>query len=93
MNSFLVIKPNHVFTLDSYSDAESVIVTGNFNGWSPDSYRMIRKEGKWIFPIHLKLGKCLYKFIIDGQWIIDPDNTLWEENEYGTKNSILWIEP
>ena len=93
MNSFLPVKPNHTFALESYPEAESVIVTGNFNGWSSENCKMTRKEGKWIFPIHLKPGKCLYKFIVDGKWIIDPSNSLWEENEYGTKNSVLWIEP
>jgi hypothetical protein len=23
---------------------------------------------------------------------VDPDNPLWEENEHGTGNSVLWIE-
>ena len=93
MNSFIPVKPNHTFTLEAYPEAENVIVTGNFNDWNKESYRMIRKEGKWIFPLRLKPGKCLYKFIIDEKWIIDPANSLWEENEYGTKNSVLWIEP
>jgi hypothetical protein len=31
--------------------------------------------------------------VVDQKWIIDPTNELWEENEYGTGNSVLWIEP
>ena len=92
-NSYLPVKPNQTFILEAYPDGKKVIVTGNFNGWNTEGYRMIRKGGIWILPIHLKPGKCLYKFIIDGKWIIDPANSLWEENEYGTKNSVLWIEP
>jgi hypothetical protein len=30
---------------------------------------------------------------VDGKWMIDPANDLWEDNEFGTGNSVLWIEP
>jgi hypothetical protein len=93
MNSFLPVRPNYTFVLDDNPDAKNVIVTGNFNGWNGENYRMIRKDRKWIFPVYLKPGKYIYKFIIDGKWITDPANSLWEQNEYGTKNSVLWIEP
>jgi type 1 glutamine amidotransferase len=92
-NSFIPVNPNHMFTLNQYSDAKKVIVTGSFNGWSSENYRMVNKEGTWTFPIYLKPGKYTYKFIVDGKWILDPGNELWEENEYGTGNSVLWIEP
>ncbi|MBK7172105.1 MAG: glycogen-binding domain-containing protein [Bacteroidales bacterium] len=91
-NSIFSFKPNYVFQLDSFPDAKKVVVAGSFNNWNPDNYRMIRKEGKWIFPLYLKPGKHTYKFIVDGQWILDPFNELWEENEYNTHNSLLWIE-
>jgi rhodanese-related sulfurtransferase len=91
-NSFLAFKANHVFALNKFTDAKKVIVTGNFNGWNRDSYRMVKKDGRWIFPLYLKPGKHSYKFIVDGEWIIDPDNKLWDENEFGTDNSVLWIE-
>ena len=92
-NSYLTFRPNHVFELDSFPDAKTVIITGNFNNWRTDNFQMIRKDKKWIFPLYLEPGKCLYKFIVDGTWILDPKNELWEENEYGTGNSILWVEP
>jgi len=53
---------------------------------------MKRDGNDWVFSVHLFAGKHLYKFIVDGSWIIDPSNKLWEENEYGTGNSILWID-
>jgi hypothetical protein len=92
-NSFLAFKANHLFTLNNYPKAYNVIITGSFNNWSEDSYQMVKKDGKWSFPLYLKPGKYTYKFIVDGQWIIDPDNKLWEENEFGTDNSVLWVEP
>jgi len=92
-NSILVFQPNYTFILDKYSDAKKVNVAGSFNGWNKDTYQMARKDFKWVFPIRLKPGKYTYKFVVDGKWILDPGNDLWEENEYGTGNSVLWIEP
>jgi hypothetical protein len=91
-NSFMVNNPNHVFLLNGYEEAENVIVTGTFNGWNTNDYRMLFRDGKWIFPIWLAQGRHSYKFIVDGEWILDPDNPLWEQNEFGTGNSVLWIE-
>ncbi|MBK7215331.1 MAG: glycogen-binding domain-containing protein [Bacteroidales bacterium] len=92
-NSFMAFKPNYVFELDSFPDAREVVVTGSFSNWSPGSYRMRRQNGKWVLPIYLSPGKTTYKFVVDGNWILDPANALWEENEYNTHNSLLWIEP
>jgi hypothetical protein len=92
-NSFIALKANHVFELKQYPDARSVIVSGSFNGWSTGDYRMVKERGKWVFPIYLKPGKYTYKFIVDGNWVIDPDNKLYEQNEYGTYNTVLWVEP
>ena len=92
-SSLFVVKPNHTFTLNNYPNAKSVILSGSFNGWSRDGYLMLKKDGNWSYPISLKPGKYTYKFIVDGKWIIDPDNELWEGNEYGNANSVLWINP
>jgi hypothetical protein len=87
-NSLLVVKPNHTFLLKGYANAGKVEVSGNFNGWR--WYVMKKTENGWIVRVYLQPGKCLYKFVVDGQWITDPGNDLWEQNEYGTGNSVLW---
>ena len=53
---------------------------------------MQRVGDEWIFKVHLYPGKHLYKFIVDGKWILDPGNKLWEQNEYNTGNSVVWID-
>jgi len=93
LNSFLSTEPNWTFTLDTFPDATEVLVTGNFTGWSEENNRMVKEDGVWKFPIRLAPGKYLYKFKIDGEWIMDPDNPAFEENEFGSGNSVLWIEP
>jgi len=37
-------------------------------------------------------GKHKYKYLVDGKWITDPNNKNWEQNEFGTGNSIIWVE-
>jgi 1,4-alpha-glucan branching enzyme len=92
VNSLISVNPNHIFRLPGFSEAENVMVTGTFSNWSMDDYRMIKSGGEWILPLHLKKGKTLYKFIVDGEWMTDPGNENWEDNQYGTGNSVLWIE-
>ncbi len=92
-NSVLIFKPNYTFILPGYSNASRVIITGSFNDWDQDAFRMTNENGAWKFSIYLKPGKYLYKFIVDRKWILDPGNPDWEENREGTGNSILWIEP
>lgn len=91
-NSVLVPHPNYKFILSGYQEAKLIILSGSFNNWNTNGYKMIKENGFWTFPVQLKSGKHLYKYIIDGNWIIDPQNELWEENEEGTGNSILWID-
>jgi 1,4-alpha-glucan branching enzyme len=90
--SVFVIDPNYTFHLKNRAAAKTVFLAGDFNGWSPNAYAMKKKGDDWIMPIHLSPGKHLYKFVVDGNWIIDPGNTLWEENEHGTGNSIVWVK-
>jgi len=92
INSVLVVDPNYVFRLMGYPDAERVLVSGSFNDWSKSGYRMVKKGEEWVMPVNLAPGKYSYKFVVDGKWILDPANKLWEQNEYNTGNSVLWIE-
>lgn len=92
-NSCLIVGANYTFRLAGFSDAQKVIVTGSFNGWQTESYRMNKTLDGWEFPVYLKPGKYTYKFIVDGTWLLDPANELWEPNAEGTGNSVLWIEP
>jgi 1,4-alpha-glucan branching enzyme len=91
-NSYLIIDPNYTFHLKGYGNAKSVFLAGDFNNWSPQTLAMKKEDDSWTFSVHLTTGKHLYKFIVDGKWIIDPENILWEQNEYGTGNSIVWID-
>lgn len=92
-NSFVAIGTNHIFSTDEFPDAEEVIITGNFTGWSEENNRMIRRDGKWVFPMYLTPGKYTYRFKADGVWSTDPENPLKEDNGLGEFNSVIWFFP
>jgi 1,4-alpha-glucan branching enzyme len=91
-NLAVVIQPNFTFRLKGFANAKTVSVGGDMNNWNPTSFKMKREADEWIFKVHLNKGKHIYKFIVDGKWMLDPANKLWEENEYNTNNSVLWME-
>lgn len=88
----LIIDPNYTFRLRGHGNAQSVFLAGTFNDWNPSTLPMQRQGSDWVFPVHLSAGKHLYKFVVDGRWILDPNNELWEQNEHKTGNSVLWVE-
>jgi hypothetical protein len=88
----LLINANHTFSLPGFEKAKKVYVAGNFNGWRKNATVMKLVNGVWMANVYLPQGKNLYKFIVDGKWIIDPNNNLWENNEYNDGNSIIWKE-
>ena len=92
MNSYLVLEPNHTFKLAGFDNAKKVMLSGDFNGFNADHTFMKKKDAGWEFSLHLTRGKHLYKFVVDGKWTLDPANPLWEQNKYGTGDSVIWIE-
>lgn len=90
--SALVIAPNYTFRLKGFENAKRVCLAGTFNEWSPDGFEMQKINDEWVIRQHLEPGKHLYKFVVDGKWILDPANEFWEENEHQTGNSVLWLE-
>lgn len=93
VNSVRTVKPNYTFVLRKFPNAREVFLSGSFNNWAKPGYPMQKKDGVWSTSVYLPAGKYTYKFVVDGKWIIDPDNSLYDENEYGTGNSVLWVEP
>ena len=89
-NSLLVYKPNHTFVLEAYPNATNVFVTGTFNNWIHHGWRMNRVGNHWELSLFIPKGKTKYKFIVDGEWIIDPNNPEYEQNKFNKFDSVLW---
>ncbi len=83
------ITGNTAFKLKGYENAKIIALAGSFNNWN-QSETLFYKEGEeWVCRINLEPGKYFYKFIVDGSWITDPENSVTEPDEYGNVNSVL----
>ena len=74
--------------------AQRVYVVGEFNDWELDATtRLDREEGGiWRRLVALNPGNYQYKYFIDGEWVIDPDNPLQIVNESGVVNSLVKVK-
>lgn len=79
------------FTLKGYPEAKSVSLAGSFNFWAWRSTPMSRAGEKWTVTVELEPGRHTYKFVVDGKWIIDPDNPRTEIEGPNT-NSLRVVE-
>lgn len=83
------LQGNTTFRLKGYPDAKIVNLAGTFNDWKPATIVCGKENAEWICRVELKPGKYLYKFIVDGNWIIDPANSTTEGDGRGNTNSVL----
>ncbi|MDI6756901.1 MAG: glycogen-binding domain-containing protein [Endomicrobiia bacterium] len=72
--------------------AKSVFVAGSFNEWNSSRDALSKdKKGVWRATLPLKTGTHQYKFVVDGNWMIDPSNPQTSDDGYGGKNSLLEV--
>jgi chromosome partitioning protein len=73
---------------------ENVYVVGDFNSWQKEEKYRLRKVGEdiWSINIPLEKGKYRYKFVTGETWIADPHNKLAEDDSFGGKNSLIYVE-
>lgn len=68
-------------------DARKVEFAGSFNNWT--RVPMFSKgDGNWGIAYPLPVGRYEYKFIVDDNWICDPEN-LNRTRSDGNQNSVL----
>ena len=85
------LKGNTTFRLKGYSDASIVALAGSFNNWNQSQFIFGKEGDEWICRIDLEPGKHAYKFIVDGNWSLDPTNPNTEDDDYGVKNSVIVV--
>jgi chromosome partitioning protein len=68
--------------LFSYADgdAEEVYIEGEFNTWDHSRDALLDADGRglWQRVVTLRPGKHLYRFVVDGRALIDPNNSKTE---------------
>lgn len=85
------LKGNTTFRLKGYPDASIVVLAGSFNNWNQTQFIFGREGDEWVCRIDLEPGKHAYKFIVDGNWLLDPANPNTEDDDYGVKNNVILV--
>lgn len=79
----------------SYRDkgAGAVNLAGSFNGWSADGLPLVNDgKGNWSVVQKLDAGSYEYKFVVDGNWLQDPENSATSADPYGGVNSLVTVD-
>lgn len=85
------LKGNTTFRLKGYADAQLVVLAGSFNNWNESQLIFGREGNDWVCRTDLAPGRYTYKFILDGNWLLDPANSETESDDYGVMNNVLAV--
>ncbi len=85
----------HVFTYHPPrgKNPAEVHIAGDFNGWSSTQTPLERDGDAYRVGLNLPEGIHFYKFVVDGQWLNDPESIseLEVPDDHGGKNSAVLI--
>jgi 1,4-alpha-glucan branching enzyme len=82
--------PDGVIFAVPFEKARQVLIAGDFNNWLPASSPMTHKPGGgWTMKLPLGPGRYRYRFVVDGEWMTDPNNKFVETNQYGQMNNVI----
>ncbi|KKM20825.1 hypothetical protein LCGC14_1641560 [marine sediment metagenome] len=73
------------FAVKAPDGAGRAFVVGDFSDWQPLAMRR-QKDGTFVRHVPISQERFEYKFIVDEQWIMDPDTPEWVLNPYGSFN-------
>ncbi len=72
--------------------AHAVYLVGDFNDWNPTIHPMERRaDGWWFLQIPLTHGHHQYRFLVDGEPVLDPRATGIAHNERGEEVSLVAV--
>lgn len=75
------------FAYQPLQPVQRVQLAGDFNDWQPTPMRK-QKSGQYVAQIPLEPGIYEYRFLVDDDWLTDPDHGTMAMNPYGTFNSV-----
>ena len=79
------------FSYTNYQ-ADVVHLAGEFNSWSTTAPMIKKPGGVWTKTIYLAPGDYGYKFVVDGDWLLDPANRKTKRVD-DVVNSKVTVEP
>lgn len=70
--------------------AKLVELAGDFNHWQ--AFAMQRSvDGWWYAQVQLRHGHHQYRFLVDGQPVLDPQATGVARDEHGERTSLIAV--
>jgi hypothetical protein len=85
------LKGNTAFRLKGHPEAQIVALAGSFNDWNQSQLLFAREGDEWVCRLDLDPGVYTYKFVVDGNWLLDPSNPSTQEDEAGNLNNVLEV--
>ena len=73
----------------------TVYLAGSFNQWDHRKKKLKPEPADNMHKgtLMLEPGDYEYKFVVDGVWMIDPENDEFARNAYGSLNSVVRVAP
>lgn len=87
-------KHKHVKFQVQTKPGSRVFIGGDFNEWNHLIHELIDQDGNGVYEVAIALepGVYEYKFHINDNWCVDPDNPNFRPNVMGTLNSVIIVE-
>jgi len=70
---------------------KTVQPAGTLNDWNPAGTVLAFADGAWQTNLLLNPGFYHYQLVLDGKWVLDPNNPVKADNNMGGFNSVLNI--
>jgi hypothetical protein len=82
---------SHAFRLVA-PEASEVCLVGGFNRWSVCRTPLVRDHhGRWQATVALPPGRHEYMYVVDGEWLTDPEANLIVDDGFGNRNAVLFL--
>jgi tetratricopeptide (TPR) repeat protein len=82
----------HTFVLPGFPEAKFITLVGDFNDWNDLHTCFIRKGDQWVCSVDWEAGEYLYKFVVDGEWMLDPTHSDTRTDAAAHINSVIQVE-
>ena len=85
-------KPRNVEFRVEAPGTKSVAIAGTFNGWDSTKTPLLANgDGVWKVVLPLPQGRYEYRFVLDGQWVSDPQAKETVPNPFGGQNAVIVV--
>jgi chromosome partitioning protein len=85
--------PKHItFTFPNHNGVQKVQIAAEFNGWNPAFGKLKKSKECWLATFPLKPGRHEYKYLVNGEWMLDPENNHKVKTALGVFNSVIMVE-